>query len=248
VYSVYVGLALALIGVALGLLAGHRKTWAAYIAGIILASALSSIFTTSMLFSWGFLYPQFFWSWFIKSFINSFIIFSVLSTALLLALTPTFIKIGLYVEGWWAHAEYPVVVEIPRESETSKATTTPLKIIGVEASSLYLGEWGRIIIRAGGAGSVSVKLEGDVEWINPGRIELSGVSAIEVPVKPKIGGEVPVRVVVESASEEDSKTVWLKVAEKRAEEEREDFCPVCRAPAEPGAKYCWRCGAKLAER
>jgi len=23
-------------------------------------------------------------------------------------------------------------------------------------------------------------------------------------------------------------------------------CPVCGAPAEPGAKYCWRCGAKLA--
>jgi len=23
-------------------------------------------------------------------------------------------------------------------------------------------------------------------------------------------------------------------------------CPACGAPAEPGAKYCWRCGAKLA--
>jgi len=23
-------------------------------------------------------------------------------------------------------------------------------------------------------------------------------------------------------------------------------CPVCGAPAEPGAKYCWKCGAKLA--
>ena len=65
------------------------------------------------------------------------------------------------------------------------------------------------------------------------------MSAIEVPVKPKIRGDVPVRVVVESASEEDSRIVWLKVAEKRAEEERGDFCPVCHAPAEPGAKYCY---------
>jgi len=28
-------------------------------------------------------------------------------------------------------------------------------------------------------------------------------------------------------------------------EVRGDTCPVCGAPAEPGAKYCWRCGAKL---
>jgi predicted amidophosphoribosyltransferase len=26
---------------------------------------------------------------------------------------------------------------------------------------------------------------------------------------------------------------------------RQKVCPSCGAPAEPGAKYCWRCGAKL---
>jgi hypothetical protein len=28
-------------------------------------------------------------------------------------------------------------------------------------------------------------------------------------------------------------------------EVKENACPVCGAPVEPGAKYCWRCGARL---
>jgi ribosomal protein L40E len=26
---------------------------------------------------------------------------------------------------------------------------------------------------------------------------------------------------------------------------KENVCPVCGAPVEPGAKYCWRCGSRL---
>jgi hypothetical protein len=109
----------------------------------------------------------------------------------------------------------------------------------VECSELRAGEWGRLLVRVRGSGSVSVGLEGDVEWINPGAVELSGETMVEVPVRSRTSGELPVRVVVKSSSSESSKIVWLKVAEKAGK------CPACGAPVEPGAKYCWRCGAKL---
>jgi len=58
-------------------------------------------------------------------------------------------------------------------------------------------------------------------------------------VRPRAAGEVPVRVVVRSPSGEDAKITWLKVSDRAGR------CPSCGAPVEPGAKYCWRCGAKL---
>jgi hypothetical protein len=85
-----------------------------------------------------------------------------------------------------------------------------------------------------------VSLEGDVDWLDPGRVKLSGESLVEVPVRPRAAGEVPVRVVLKSPSGEDAKIAWLKVVEKAGK------CPACGAPVEPGAKYCWRCGARLA--
>jgi hypothetical protein len=57
---------------------------------------------------------------------------------------------------------------------------------------------------------VRVELSGDVDWLNPGVMKLSGESLIEVPVKPKIAGEVPVRVAVKSGEQTVSKTLWLK--------------------------------------
>jgi hypothetical protein len=70
-------------------------------------------------------------------------------------------------------------------------------------------------------------------------VEVSGEVVIEVPVKPRVGGEIPVKVRVESSGSKSSKIVWLKVVEKAGK------CPACGAQVEPGAKYCWRCGAKL---
>jgi hypothetical protein len=84
-----------------------------------------------------------------------------------------------------------------------------------------------------------VSLEGDVDWLDPGRVELSGEGVVEVPVRPRAAGEVPVRVVVKSSGGEDAKITWLKVVEKAGK------CPACGAPVEPGAKYCWKCGTKL---
>jgi hypothetical protein len=112
-------------------------------------------------------------------------------------------------------------------------------ILGVECPGLRAGEWGRLLVRVRGSGTASVSLEGDVDWLDPGRVKLSGESLVEVPVRPRAAGEVPVRVVVKSPSGEDAKITWLKVVDRAGR------CPSCGAPVEPGAKYCWRCGAKL---
>jgi hypothetical protein len=112
-------------------------------------------------------------------------------------------------------------------------------IVSVECPGLCVGEWGRLLVRVRGSGKASVSLEGDVEWLDPGLVKLSGDAVVEVPVKPKVSGEVPVRAVVKSPSGEDAKIAWLKVVDRAGK------CPACSAPIEPGAKYCWRCGAKL---
>jgi hypothetical protein len=110
----------------------------------------------------------------------------------------------------------------------------------VECSGLRAGEWGRLLVRVQGSGTATLSLEGDVDWLDPGRVKLSGDAVVEVPVRPRAAGEVPVRVVVRFPSGKDTKITWLKVAEKVAK------CLSCGAPVEPGAKYCWRCGARLA--
>jgi hypothetical protein len=114
-----------------------------------------------------------------------------------------------------------------------------LAIFDVETSELYVGGWGKLVVRVRGLGRASLAVEGDVEWINPGVVELSEDCAVEVPVKPRVGGEVPVKVSVESSGVKTSKIVWLKVADKVRN------CTICGAPVEPGAKYCWKCGTKL---
>ena len=131
-------------------------------------------------------------------------------------------------------------VEVARVIEEYSRRRAAPSILGVEYSSLYAGEWGRLLVRVKGDGLVSLVVEGGVEWIDPGRVMLSGESVVEVPVKPGVAGELPVRIVVKSESGEDARIAWLKVSEKARK------CPSCGAPVEPGAKYCWKCGAKLA--
>jgi hypothetical protein len=114
--------------------------------------------------------------------------------------------------------------------------------LSVECSELRVGEWGRLIVKLRGSDTATLSLEGDVEWLDPGRVQISGESVVEVPVRSKASGELPVKVVVKSSGSESSKIVWLRVAEKVAR------CPSCGAPVEPGAKYCWNCGAKLVKR
>jgi serine/threonine protein kinase len=88
-----------------------------------------------------------------------------------------------------------------------------LSILNVEAPTLSAGEWGKIAVRVKGFGKVSLTVEGDVEYVSPEPVELSGESIIEVSVKPKGIGDVPVKVTVESSGKRESKTVLLKVKE-----------------------------------
>jgi hypothetical protein len=131
-------------------------------------------------------------------------------------------------------------VEVARVIEEYSRVRSAPSILGVEYSSFYAGEWGRLLVKVKGAGLASLSIEGNVEWMDPGRIRLSGGSVVEVPVKPGVAGELPVRITVRSGSGEDVRIAWLKVSEKAKK------CPVCGVPVEPGAKYCWKCGAKLA--
>jgi len=127
----------------------------------------------------------------------------------------------------------------PKRASALRPVSDSPSIIGIDCPELRVGEWGRLLVRVSDSGSVSLSLEGDLEWFNPGAVELSGDGVVEVPVRPRTSGELPVRVVVKSSSSESSRIIWLKVAEKTAR------CPACGTPVEPGAKYCWNCGAKL---
>jgi len=106
VYSVYLGLALAVLGIVIGLLVGDRKTWALHILfGVIGASLFSGIWGAGTLTLWNLPPPlpaELFWPVFTGWVIGDLIVLSVLSTALLVALTPVFKRTGLYVERWWS--------------------------------------------------------------------------------------------------------------------------------------------------
>jgi serine/threonine protein kinase len=88
------------------------------------------------------------------------------------------------------------------------------QILNIEASKLFVNEWGKIVVKIKGKGKVSINLEGDVEWIKPDPKEILGVSTIEIPVKPKISGEVPVKIIVDSPYGKESLTIFLKVKKK----------------------------------
>jgi hypothetical protein len=105
VYSVYTGLALAVLGLIMGLFVGDKKTWATYIVSVVLTSVASGLWGAGTLTVFNFPPPlpsEAFWPVLVGWVAGDLIVLSVLSTALLVALTPVFKRTGLYVEGWWA--------------------------------------------------------------------------------------------------------------------------------------------------
>jgi serine/threonine protein kinase len=88
------------------------------------------------------------------------------------------------------------------------------QILNIEAPKLFVNEWGKIIVKIKGKGKVSIKLKGDVEWIKPELKELSGESTIEIPVKPKISGDVPVKVIIDTPYGKETSIIFLKVERK----------------------------------
>jgi hypothetical protein len=149
------------------------------------------------------------------------------------------------------HKEVVRVIEEYERGGGVKVSATPVgtparepapavpSIVSVECPGLRAGEWGRLLVRVRGSGTATLSLEGDVDWMSPEAVELSGEAVVEVPVRPRAAGEVPVKVRLESSGSKSSKITWLKVVDRAGR------CPSCGAPAEPGAKYCWRCGARL---
>ncbi|MEM2790787.1 MAG: zinc ribbon domain-containing protein, partial [Thermofilaceae archaeon] len=100
--------------------------------------------------------------------------------------------------------------------------------------------WGVLRVRLNRPSTLVV--EGDVDWMDPGLVE----GVVEVPVKARKTGRMPVAVVAKSSGREERKVVWVEVAEGRKVESAAALCPSCGAPREQGAKYCWKCGARLA--
>lgn len=102
---VYLGTALAAIGILMGLLAGHAKTWIAQIVGGIIGSSIcSGIWGAGSLTLWNMPPPlpaDLFWPIFVGWVLGDLIVLSALGTALLVALTPVFKRTGLLVRGWW---------------------------------------------------------------------------------------------------------------------------------------------------
>ena len=88
------------------------------------------------------------------------------------------------------------------------------QILSIETSKLFVDEWGKIIVKAKGEGEVSVNLEGDVEWIKPELKEISGETTIEIPVKPKVSGEVPVKIIIDTPYGKETSIIFLKVEKK----------------------------------
>jgi len=112
-------------------------------------------------------------------------------------------------------------------------------ILDIDSTDIFIDEWSELAVKVRGMGRASIAIEGDIDWINPGNIDLSEEPIVKIPVRAKRIGKVPVKVVLRSLEKEDFRIVWLNVKKKTKK------CPSCGAEVEPGAKYCWRCGAKL---
>ena len=120
-----------------------------------------------------------------------------------------------------------------------KPVVGDVSIVDVGASGLKVGEWGVVQVVLDGRGGAKLSVEGDVDYMCDDSFNVDGKTMVEVYVKPKVSGRVPVKIVVESPSGRVSKLVELDVGKAFS------TCSVCGAPVEPGAKYCWKCGAKL---
>jgi ankyrin repeat protein len=107
-------------------------------------------------------------------------------------------------------------IEIVRKLVERGAVTrhSEISIVEVKSSGLKEEAWGKLIVKIRGRGVVHVLIEGDVEWLDPGAIDVSGEAVIEVPIRPKVAGEVPVKITVESLGRKETKLSWLKIESK----------------------------------
>lgn len=103
-------------------------------------------------------------------------------------------------------------------------------ISSIDEGVFIEGEWG--VLRIELNRRASLRVEGEVDWMELG--EADGL--VELPVKPKRAGRVPLAIVARSGGREERKIFWIEVLKR---------CPSCGARPEPGAKFCWSCGIRL---
>jgi hypothetical protein len=89
---------------------------------------------------------------------------------------------------------------------------TTIEILDVKQGPLQDGSWGKISLSIKGSGKVKIDLEGDVEWMDPGEIAINGEYIADIPVKPKVNGEVPVKITIRGGGVSTSRIAWLNVA------------------------------------
>jgi hypothetical protein len=114
-----------------------------------------------------------------------------------------------------------------------------IELVEVSSGALRTGVWGSLVLRLRGSGVFSLELEGDVDYFAEDTYSLSGEGSVEIAIRPRVSGRLPVRLTVKSGESKVTKLIWLSVGEGKI------TCPHCGAQVEPGAKYCWKCGAKL---
>jgi hypothetical protein len=102
----------------------------------------------------------------------------------------------------------------PAATKTLEETISKPSILSIEAPKLFVNEWGKLIVKVKGKGKALVSLEGDVDWNKPDSKELSGETTIEIPVKPKVSGDVPVKVIIDTPYGKESSIIFLKVEKK----------------------------------
>ena len=100
--------------------------------------------------------------------------------------------------------------QFKNESNSSKKSSL-IDIIGMEQGDLRVGEWGSIKVVLKGDGEARLKIEGEVEWMADETYSIGEETAVEVAVKPKVGGKVPIRILVESGENRKAKFFWLNV-------------------------------------
>jgi hypothetical protein len=119
------------------------------------------------------------------------------------------------------------------------STGSKIEIVYVDSSSvLKVGEWSKLKVVLRGRGVFTLKLEGDIDYIAEDSYTVDAEASVELAVKPRIQGEVPVKVIAEGDGVKASKLLWLKVESLRT-------CSKCGAIIEPGASFCWKCGTKV---
>jgi hypothetical protein len=145
--------------------------------------------------------------------------------------TPTYLAEGNGHKG---------VAELIKEyTEGRRRRKAGIELVEVSSGVLRAGVWGSLSLRLRGSGVFSLELEGDVDYFAEDTYSLNGVGSVEIAVRPRVSGRLPLRLTLRSGESTTTKLIWLNVEEGR------NTCPHCGAQIEPGAKYCWKCGAKL---